>query len=667
MLFYKIEVTLKTTITDLKRDNRDEYDMFVSEIKESGERFFEKSERKCYFFISKIFKERLTLGGILKKAGNIEQTLTCYLEKAPISYESFNYEEITLKDLSSMLSVSARYDYIADNEDVLDMFNLANLGKRRSGFAYDEAIVDILPFHELISSDAMFLSSTLADEINRIYEIPAKETVIGHPVHYLIQSNGTEENMYISLMSALYSNHRILSKRYCHVICEEYNNIASENMESLYQSCEFGTVILDFNCCDSDDSQYLKSEYGLLSDICKIVLKYRNKVLTVFCFPRDSNTFKNKLNLYMGATTIMELYEDLLSVDTANIYLNKLAKEYGIRSDKKLLIPNDEKRLITSAELREKFDVWYDNKLRNNLFPQYKNFRNGHSEILAQKPVGSAYEELQNMIGLTNIKDEINRIINFFKAQKLLGGRNIDLSRPTMHMVFTGNPGTAKTTVARLFAQILKENEVLSIGKLYEVGRADIVGRYVGQTAPLIKETFKRAKGSVLFIDEAYSLVERDGLYGDEAINTIVQEMENHRDDIVVIFAGYPDEMNTFLGKNPGLRSRISKQIHFDDYSADELCQITKWIANQKGLSFTEEAINKLEYIFELARQNADFGNGRFARNIVEAAQLAQINRIICSASGNIGNSDLSLITAEDVTVPYEIEKRKPVTIGFTA
>lgn len=171
--------------------------------------------------------------------------------------------------------------------------------------------------------------------------------------------------------------------------------------------------------------------------------------------------------------------------------------------------------------------------------------------------------------------------------------------------------------------------------------------------------------GSVLFIDEAYSLVERDGLYGDEAINTIVQEMENNRDGTVVILAGYPDEMNNFLDKNPGLRSRISKQIHFADYSVDELCQITKHIASQKGLFFTDEANNKLEYIFGLARQNTDFGNGRFARNIVETAQMTQINRIICSGSDNIENSNISLITADDITVPYEIEQRKILKIGF--
>lgn len=667
MLFYKIEVSLKNKLTVSKRDNRDDYDMFVAEIKDRSADFLEKSGGNCFFFISKTIKRKLTIGCLLKNAGNIEQDLKRYLKTISIDFENISFEEITLQSVSSMLSSAERYDFIADAEDILDMFNLTGISRFRHGFSYDESIIETASFDELTCSDTTLLKSTLLEEINRIYEIPAKKTVMGHPVHYLIRSNSEEQkNMYMPLLSALYGNNRILSKRYCYIDCDEYNRITNENMESLYQSCEFGTVILDFNCGDSDDSQYRKSEEGLLSDVCKTALKYRNKVLTVFCFPLNSEKFKMKLRAYMGTATIIELYEDVVSGDTANVYLNRLAKEHGIRSDKKLLISGDDTQLFTSTELREKFNNWYDDKLRNNLFPQYKAFQSGNREILSQKPVGSAYEELQNMIGLTGIKEEIDKIINYFKAQKLFGDRNITLNRPTMHMVFTGNPGTAKTTVARLFAQILKENEILPVGKLYEVGRADIVGKYVGQTAPLVKEAFKRAKGSVLFIDEAYSLVERDGLYGDEAINTIVQEMENNRDDTIVIFAGYPNEMNNFLDKNPGLRSRISRQIHFDDYSTDELCQITKNIASQKGLSFTDEAINKLEYIFGLARQNTDFGNGRFARNIVETAQMTQINRIICSGSDNIENSNISLIAAEDITVPYEIEQRKTVKIGFT-
>lgn len=159
------------------------------------------------------------------------------------------------------------------------------------------------------------------------------------------------------------------------------------------------------------------------------------------------------------------------------------------------------------------------------------------------------------------------------------------VDRPAMHMVFTGNPGTAKTTVARLFARIMRENGLLSRGHLVEVGRGDLVGKYVGWTAQTVQKKFEQAEGGVLFIDEAYALVDdRSGSYGDEAINTIVQEMENHRDDMVVIFAGYPDRMEEFLQKNPGLRSRIAYHVPFADYSVEELCSIAALTARKKGL-----------------------------------------------------------------------------------
>lgn len=668
MLFYKIEAIFENEIGISKRENREEYDVFVSELKERSESFYEKSGETCFFFVSKIIKKRLTIGGILKKADKVERCLESYLEKTSFIPNKIHCEETTLQVIASMLSDADRYDFIEEDSEILDLFKLGNIAKYRRGFHYDESIAEIRSLDELLYSDSMILKSVLADEIKRVYEIPARKNVKGHPVHYLIRSNEEEQkNIYTALLSALYTNNRILSKRYCSVECTEDNHITNGYMELLYESCECGTVILKFNSADFEDSQYLKSEEGLLSDVCKIASKYRNKVLTIFCFPPNSNKFKNKLHIHMGATTFIELYEEVVCAEIANTYLTKLAKEQGVDPDAKLFIPKEEKQLFTSGELKEKFNVWYDSKLRNDLFPQYKIFQNGNQEILACKPNGSAYQELQKMVGLTEIKKEIDKIINYFKAQKLFAERNIKLDQPAMHMVFTGNPGTAKTTVARLFAQILKENEILSEGKLYEVGRADLVGKYVGQTAPLVKEAFKRAKGSVLFIDEAYSLVEKDGLYGDEAINTIVQEMENNRQDTVVIFAGYPDEMEKFLRKNPGLRSRISHNIHFEDYSSDELCQISKQIAEQKGIFITDDATDKLKYIFELARQNTDFGNGRFARNIVEAAQMTQIDRILCSDIASIENCEISLILAEDINIPVEIERKKVIKIGFTA
>ena len=283
-------------------------------------------------------------------------------------------------------------------------------------------------------------------------------------------------------------------------------------------------------------------------------------------------------------------------------------------------------------------------------------------------PKGSAYDELSHMIGLDEAKKMINQALNYYKAQKLFADKGMKNDHPAMHMIFTGNPGTAKTTVARLFARIMKENNLLSKGNLIEVGRGDLVGKYVGWTAPTIQKKFKEAQGSVLFIDEAYSLVDdRDGSFGDEAINTIVQEMENHRNDVVVIFAGYPDKMESFLQKNPGLRSRIAYHVPFSDYDTESLCEIAKLIAKQKGLKFTKEAFEKLYGLFDAARTGSDFGNGRFVRNVIEKAKMAQATRLLTMDFDSVGSEDITTITSEDIELPKASTKPKTKQIGFCA
>ena len=234
-----------------------------------------------------------------------------------------------------------------------------------------------------------------------------------------------------------------------------------------------------------------------------------------------------------------------------------------------------------------------------------------------------------------------------------------------MHMVFTGSPGTAKTTVARLFARIMQENDLLSRGQLVEVGRSELVGKYVGWTANIIKEKFKAAEGGVLFIDEAYSLVDdRGGSFGDEAINTIVQEMENRRKDTVVIFAGYPEPMEAFLSRNPGLRSRIAFHVPFADYSAEELCEIARLMGKQKKLQFTDDAMEKLGSAFEAARSREDFGNGRYVRNLLEQARMQQATHILRLDPDTVTPKTLRTICAEDIEFP-QIKDAPRRCIGF--
>lgn len=236
----------------------------------------------------------------------------------------------------------------------------------------------------------------------------------------------------------------------------------------------------------------------------------------------------------------------------------------------------------------------------------------------------------------------------------------------SLHMVFTGNPGTAKTTVARLLAEILKKEKLLDTGDFVECGRADLVGKYVGWTAKAVREKFKAAQGGVLFIDEAYALVDDSNSFGDEAISTIVQEMENRRNHVIVIFAGYPEKMERFIDRNEGLRSRIAFHLDFPDYSPQELMDILEDMAQGRDVSITEGAKVICRQIIEKARGHADFGNGRFVRNLLEQAMMNQSWRI-ANGQGNISREKMQELTADDfdVNIAHLYSKTESRTIGF--
>lgn len=283
-----------------------------------------------------------------------------------------------------------------------------------------------------------------------------------------------------------------------------------------------------------------------------------------------------------------------------------------------------------------------------------------------ERETGTALKELEEMIGLSSVKSVIKKAIANFKLNKLCLDRGLHRDKVSLHMVFTGNPGTAKTTVARLFAEILKDEKVLPTGKFVEVGRADLVSQHVGGTAPNVKKKFREARGGVLFIDEAYSLCDGSrGGYGDEAINTIVQEMENHREDVIVVFAGYPKEMQQFLDRNPGLTSRIAFRVDFDDYSVDELMDITRLMLSRKQMTITDGAMEKLKISYQAINKDSDYGNGRFVRKVLEEAEMNLAERLSTMTESELTTELITTIEEQDIPDMSDKKYEGKNPIGF--
>ncbi len=284
----------------------------------------------------------------------------------------------------------------------------------------------------------------------------------------------------------------------------------------------------------------------------------------------------------------------------------------------------------------------------------------------------SAWENLQGMVGLKDVKKTVEEILAYFIMEKRRQEMGLTTSEMCMHMEFSGNPGTGKTTVARIIGEILKEEGVLEQGHLIEASRSDLIGAYVGHTAIKTSSLIKKTRGNVLFIDEAYSLdggTNQD--YGPEAIATLTKLMEDYRDDLVVILAGYPEEMEKLMEINPGLKERIAHRIHFPDYSGEELFAIFQ---HHLGNNFQveEKANSLLRKFFQQAKTNSgkDFGNGRLVRNIIERLKLKQSQRLF--AEGERNPRALNLIKVEDVERALEdrdinnnLKRMGRKTIGF--
>lgn len=481
---------------------------------------------------------------------------------------------------------------------------------------YSEGIVkNYIPFNMRIYTDN---DETLYDIVNLIID---SFTYFG----YMKNDDAVERSFYIVEDGTHITD--LYNQAYSLVIFKDVTGLLNKDkatQDKLLNIWE--TVIYDYSNLE-----------GITTIICD---KNKEKIDELFA---NNLVLKNKIfdfELIATSANTQEIYHQVL---------NTFKKDYTVSGefDVKLLDYITEtfpKSQLTAPDYAQSL-------IEQILFNQTNNVIDANSipEYEKNKSIDEIFEDLNGLIGLDNVKDMLQDLVSLMKFKSKTEG-SLKLKDTNMHMVFLGNPGTGKTTVARMIAGILYNLKYIEQNKLIEVSAKDLIGQYVGQTAPKTISVIEKALGGVLFIDEAYSLASKPGSSGssfnEECIATLIQAMENYRDNLVVIFAGYNKEMDAFLKSNSGIVSRIGYTMQFNDYTLEELIEILKSMFKKSGFFIDESAIEAATKVIEEYRHSEGFGNARFVRNLYEKAIIKH-----ASNTANVKSKKaLKTITAQDIT-----------------
>lgn len=680
MLFYQVKVACSLVdngkMQKTYEESQNSWHRLIEDINDTLET--DATESKTFMTVYKASLEELFFIAVIDSLESpssktlLKFLADCVSEKYGLSLQrKAQMKEISPKEARKLLENSSHFisrNRYWDNDNYsLDYYN-------NRDFQIAEQIFDNFPTNlntALEDAHTFIPDKTLLEEIERIYTPTHPHKYQGHPVHYKLSADNKNSALQLAtcLCRNLYANQRLVSRCISYISDITEGCFNDSDIESIFRQSAGGTIVIELTGSKEEHQNYTTCYEEVVNFFTEQIRKYQRNTLFILVENTHNPGFThNLISSLQEEMFFIEIKEGTGNRQTATEYLQKLLTDGKISyNPEQIEYVLGDKTVFCPSDIYQMYDRLYRNNLRNNAYTAYKDV--SRVTLAVKKHAEKdAYSRLQSMIGLQEVKKVIDNILDTFRAQKIRSTMGLKQFRPNMHMVFTGNPGSAKTTVARLLSEILNSEGILSSGEFVECGRADLVGKYVGWTAPTIKKKFRHAEGGILFIDEAYSLVDDcDGSYGDEAINTIVQEMENNRDDTIVVFAGYPDKMERFLEKNEGLRSRIAFHIDFPDYTPQELLEILHLMASNQELTLGAGINEKCREIFNKASQTDNFGNGRFVRNLLEQAQIKQASRVMQEYSGkDIDRHILLELKKEDFDVNVAKQyKSKNRTLGF--
>lgn len=496
---------------------------------------------------------------------------------------------------------------------------------------------------EEIKESSQDIMTTLFDKINKLYVTDESKELLKKIIEYMRKYKEGLETNYISFNIIIEVNNKETKEELLYILEQSstfFNyiknntkkNISLINYEKDIDFSKYGfisiTNVKGLNNIDINDQQIF---FNNLEDYLS---KEDKTMLLVIGTKEDIN------NIFIGREQIKNKYFDFyitsINPDIQDIYDSILSK-VELEDNKKIGLLD----YITNTYKKDIDYVEY----RNDLI-KYISFNKELPKIEEKKSLDEIFKDLNELVGLEKVKKVLHDLVDVITLKEKT--KDLKINDMNLHMVFLGNPGTGKTTIARIISSILYNLGYIKENKLIEVSTKDLVGQYVGQTAPKTMSVIEKSLNGVLFIDEAYTLaVKGDNSYNAEAIATLIQAMENYRDKLVIIFAGYTKEMQDFLDSNSGIVSRIGYTLEFEDYTTDELIKIFNGFATKNGFIVSEDATKYLEEVINENRNTKNFGNARFIRNIYEKTIIKHATNVKDKKQYKI----LKTITKNDISI----------------